>query len=72
MPFRLYPGDTSMRSTAVVDDLILWLGAGILGLAWLTIAVVSMDGLPAKTERVSLAEPAACAVEHGCDRSMRQ
>jgi hypothetical protein len=47
-----------MRSTAAVDDLILWLGAGILGLAWLTIAVVSMDGLLAKPEHASLAKPA--------------
>jgi len=39
-----------MHSTAAVDDLILWLGAGILGLAWLTIAVVSMDGLLPKPE----------------------
>jgi hypothetical protein len=61
-----------MRSTAAVDDLILWLGAGILGLAWLTIAGVSMDGLLAKTEHVSLAEPAVCTAEHGCDRSMRR
>ena len=61
-----------MRSTAAVDDLILWLGTGILGLAWLTIAVVSMDGLLAKTEHVSLAESAVCTVEHGCDGSRRQ
>ena len=46
-----------MRSTAVVDDLILWHAVGILGLAWL-IAVVSMDGLLAKTEHASLAKPA--------------
>jgi hypothetical protein len=46
-----------MRSTAAVDDLILWHGAAILGLAWLTIAVVSMDGLLAKTEHASLAKP---------------
>jgi hypothetical protein len=39
-----------MRSTAAVDDLILWLGAGILGLAWLTMALVTMDGLLAKPE----------------------
>jgi hypothetical protein len=46
-----------MRSTAVVDDLILWHAVGILGLAWL-IAAVSMDGLLSKTAHVSLAKPA--------------
>jgi hypothetical protein len=47
-----------MRSTVAVDDLILWLGTGILGLAWFTIAAVSMDGLVVKTEHAFLAKPA--------------
>jgi hypothetical protein len=47
-----------MRSTVAVDDLILWLGTGILGLAWFTIAAVSMDGLVEKTEPAFLAKPA--------------
>ena len=59
-----------MRSTAAVDDLILWHGAGILALAWLIVAAASMDGILAKTDRASLSKPTVCKVEHGCDPSM--
>jgi hypothetical protein len=62
-----------MRPTVAVDDLILWLGTGILGLAWFTIAAVSMDGLVATTENAFLPKPAvalaARARESRPDRS---
>jgi hypothetical protein len=60
-----------MRSTAAVDNLILWHGAGILGLAWLTVATASMDGFLAKTDYTFSAKPPICTVEHGCDLLMR-
>lgn len=59
-----------MRSTAAVDDLILWHGAGILGLAWLIVAVASMDGVLARSGDTSFAKSTACAVGHECPISM--
>jgi len=64
-----------MRSTAAVDDLILWLAAGIFGLAWLGVAVVSMDALFVRTEPGSLTKnPVSCSTAHeaSCDRTARQ
>ena len=60
-----------MRSTAAVDGLIMWHGAAILGLVWLTVAAASFDGFLAKTNYASSAKPPACIGEHGCDPLMR-
>lgn len=59
-----------MRSISAVDDLILWHGAGILGLAWLALATASMNGFLAKADYPLSTKPPACIVEHGCDSSM--
>jgi hypothetical protein len=59
-----------MLSTAAVDDLILWHGAGILCLAWLIVATASMDGVLANSSHASSYKPTACMMEHGCDPSL--
>lgn len=63
-----------MRSIGAVDDLILWLAACIFGLAWLGIAIVSIDALFARTELGSLTKkPVSCSTanEANCDRTAR-
>jgi hypothetical protein len=60
-----------MRSTAVVDDLILWHGVAIVVLAWLITATASLDGLLPKPGYASSAKSPMCMVRHGCDSSMR-
>ena len=60
-----------MRSPAAVDDLILWHGAGIIGLVWLVVAAVSMSGFLAKTSYGSSVARPACTAEHECDLSDR-
>jgi hypothetical protein len=60
-----------MQSTAAVDDLILWHGAGILALVWLIVAAASLNGFLTKADYASPAKPSACIVEYGCDPLMR-
>ena len=60
----------SMRPSAAVDGLILWHAAGILVLAWLLVAAVSMDGLLTRPSYASLTNPFACEVEHQCGPAM--
>ena len=60
-----------MQSTAAVDDLILWQGAGILGLVWLIVAAASLGAFPTKIDYGSSARPPACIVAQGCDSLVR-
>jgi hypothetical protein len=59
-----------MRSTAAIDSLILWHVAGILSLAWLIAAVISLDGLRAQASYAP-AKSIGCNVEYDCDLSPR-
>ena len=60
-----------MQSTAAFDDLMLWQGAGIVGLVWFIVAGVSIDRFLTKADYASPAKPSVCIVEYGCNPSMR-
>jgi hypothetical protein len=53
-----------MRTTAAVDDLILWLAAGILALFWLGIAGASFGAYLKQTDvHLLAAQPIACTAD---------
>jgi len=53
-----------MRTTAAVDDVILWLAAGILALLWLGMAGASFGAYLTRADaRLLAAQPNSCTAE---------
>jgi hypothetical protein len=51
-----------MRTTAAVDDLILWLAAGVLALLWIGMAGASFGAYLTRAEaRSSAVQPTSCS-----------
>jgi len=53
-----------MRTTAAVDDVILWLAAGILALFWLGMAGASFGAYLTRADaRLLAAQPSSCIAD---------